>query len=235
MAAVARRLGLLLSGALAAGAAAAPIAEPYRAQGSEPAWSLTIEKGRLTYETPGRRPIAIEAPKPESDEGILYFRAQELSFSVIPVACTDEATGRRYADSVYLTAAGKDFAGCGGAPLPADSLDGTSWHFAEIGGEPTGLTGDILEDDRYALDFGAEAFVGYSGCNRIGGRYRISDGVMNVEGFGSTRRGCGEPHARRERLASRILNGPMKVGRPAPDVLELSGPAGTIRLKRSPD
>jgi len=210
-------------------------AEPYRAQGSKPGWSLVIENGRISYKVDGRRPVDIEAPVPEDDEGVLYYRSKGFALSIMPVACTDKAGGRRYAHSVFLAVGGKDYGGCGGALLPADSLDGTSWYFTEIGGESTGLTGDIFKDDRYALDFGSDGFVGYSGCNRIGGRYRVADGVMTIDEFGSTANGCGEPYRSRELKAWRILSGPMRVGHPSADMMELSGEAGTIRLRRSED
>lgn len=221
--------------ALTTAPAGEPAAEPYRARGSDPAWSLTVAEGRLTYTIGRGRPVTIAAPARSEEEGIFYHRAPGLELSIVPAACSDEASGLRYAHSVLLRVGRKSFGGCGGALLPADSLDGTSWHFAEIAGESTGLTGDIFEDDRYAIDFGADRFAGYSGCNRIGGRYRIADGVMTVEEFGSTRRGCGEPEGRRERAAWRIMSGPMRVSRPSPDQLQLAGEGGTIRLRRIPE
>jgi heat shock protein HslJ len=226
--------GVALALAIALAPGTVPVAEqPYRAQGE--GWSLTIEKGRIGYAADGQEPIAVEAPAPVDEEGILHYRAEGLDLSIVAVACTDQASGRRYSDSVYVTVGDKEYAGCGGAQLPADSLDGTSWYFAEIGGEATGLTGDVFKDDRYALDFGRDRFVGYSGCNRIGGRYRVAEGVMTIDEFGSTRNGCGEPHRRRELLAWRILNAPMRISRPSPDILQLTGEAGEIRLRRGGD
>jgi len=228
-----RSLALALAVAFTPADAHAAPEEPYRAQGE--GWSLTMEKGRIGFSLDGQKPVAVEAPAPVDDEGILYYRAKGLDLSILPLACTDKASGRRYAHSVYLTVGGEDHGGCGGALLPADSLAGTSWYFAEIGGEATGLTGDVFRDDRFALDFESDRFVGYSGCNRIGGRYRIAGGVMTISDFGSTRSGCGDPAARRELLAWRILSGPTRISRPSPDVLQLTGEAGTIRLRRGED
>lgn len=221
--------------ALALAAADGSSAEPYRAQGSNPDWSLTMESGRIAYTIGARGRAGVEAPAPVEDEGIIYYRAKGFELTIMPMACEDKANGRRYAHSVFLTIAGTEHGGCGGALLPADSLDGTSWHFIEIGGESTGLTGHVLMDDRYAVDFGSDRFVAYSGCNRIGGAYRIAGGVMKIENFDSTRRACGEPYGRRELAARRIMSEPMRVSRPSADILQLAGESGTIRLRRSPD
>lgn len=228
-------LAPLLGLCAAAAPAAEPAAEPYRAQGGGPAWSLTMADGRIRYSLGDGTEVALEAPAPIEDGGIRYYRAKGFQFTVMAMPCTDEASGRRYSDTVFLSVGNREHEGCGGALLAADSLDGTSWHFAEIAGEPTGLTGDVFKDDLYAIDFASDRFVGYSGCNRIGGRYRIENGIMTIDEFGSTGRGCADPRGRRERAAWKIMSAPMRVSRPAPDLLQLSGEDGTIRLKRIPE
>jgi heat shock protein HslJ len=205
----------------------------YRAQGHEPAWSLTIAGGRMAFEEASKRPVDVAAPSPDDDEGVLYYKAQGLLVSILPGACTDKASGKRYADAVFITVAGKDYGGCGGAELPAGSLDGTSWHFSEIAGKATELTGDLLKDDRYSIDFGADAFSGYTGCNLIRGRYQVRGGVMTLDKVGLTTSGCAEPAQGLESRAWRILAAPMRVSYPSPDILMLTGEAGSLKLKRS--
>jgi len=222
--------------ALAAAQAGAPPAEPYRASGREPsAWSLTIAGGQMVFESPGRAPISVATPRPATGERTTHYRTRRLEAAINhgPPPC-DGADDRRFADSVFVTIGRTEYAGCGGAELPADSLDGTSWHFAEIAGEDTGLTGDIFRDDRYAVDFSADAMVGYGGCNRFSSGYsRAGDMLTTRPPFGSTRRACPEPIMSRERRLFEILSQPMRVGFPDRETMMLTGEAGAIRLTRT--
>jgi len=227
-------MGLFVFGLALATQTESPVTEPYRALGSDPAWTLTIADGRMTYETADRAPIVVVTPRQTNDEGIINYDTRALDVSVMPVACTDRSTGKRYAHSVYLTVGREERIGCGGAELEADSLDGTSWHFAEIAGEDTGLTGDILRDDRYAIDFSGDSMVGYSGCNRFSAGYVRSGDMMTTRPpFGSTRGACSESIMSRERHLFQILSKPMRVSFPDPDTMLLTGNDGAIRLTRS--
>jgi heat shock protein HslJ len=189
----------------------------------------------MTYEEANGRSLDVAAPRPDDSEGILHYKARGLQVSVMPVACSDKATGQRYAHSVFVTAGGDGRSGCGGALLAPDSLDGTHWKIVEIAGVATELTGDLLRDSRYAIDFGADRFSGYTGCNLIRGGYRIRDGVMILDKVGLTTAGCAEPAEGLETKAWRILAAPMRVTRPSPDMMLLTGEAGTIRLRRDED
>lgn len=224
---------LAVAAMLVAQPTAAP-AEPYRAFGSDPAWSLVIAEGQLRYESPGRPPILVPAPRPVAEPGQISYSTRRLSVDILRVACEDEGSGRRYPDSVMMTVEGRLLAGCGGTVLSADSLDGTSWHFAEIAGDPIPLSGDILRDDIYAVDFSAEAFVGYGGCNRFSARYsRTGDMLTAVQPMMSTRRACPQPAMGREQRLFAILAEPVRIGFPDPDTLLLTGNGGAIRLRRT--
>ena len=213
--------------------AAEPSPGPYRAQGHDPDWTLTIEGTRVRLERPGVRVIAVEAKPPQVEDGITHYESAGLDVDVMPSACTG-ATGKRYSDSVYLSLGGEELGGCGGAEIPADSLNGTSWHFAEIGGEDTGLTGDIFKDDRYGITFGPDSFVGYTGCNRFSGGYIQEDGILTVKPpFGMTTGRCSEPINSRERKLLEVLNSPVTVAFPDATTLVLTGDAGAVKLKRS--
>ncbi|HKR24553.1 MAG TPA: META domain-containing protein [Allosphingosinicella sp.] len=230
---------LILAMALAAQAAAPP-AEPYRASGREPsAWSLTIAGGQMVFESPGRPPISVTAPRPATGDGTTRYRTRRLDVGINhgPPPC-DGADDRRFADSVFVTVGRTEYAGCGGAELPADSLDGTSWHFAEIAGEDTGLTGDIFRDDRYAVDFSADAMLGYGGCNRFSAGYsRAGDTLTTRPPYGMGQRACPDPIMSRERRLFEILSRPMRLSFPDRETMLLTGEAGAIRLTRtrSPD
>lgn len=225
---------LVLAMALAAQAAAPP-AEPYRAAGREPsAWSLTIAGGQMVFESSGRPPIAVATPRPVTSEETTRYRTRRLDVAIARGSppC-DGADDQRYTDSVFVTVGRAEYAGCGGAELPADSLDGTSWHFAEIAGEGTGLTGDILRDDGYAVDFYAEGLVGYGGCNRFSAGYsRTGDMLTLRPPYGMGQRACPEPIMSRERRLFQILSQPMRISFPDRRTMLLTGEAGAIRLTR---
>ena len=205
----------------------------YRAQGSDPDWTLTIDGVRARLERPGKETITVDMKPPQVDDGITHYESAALDVDIVPDPCTG-ATGNRYSDSVYLSLAGEELGGCGGAQISADSLNGTSWHFAEIGGEDTDLTGDVFKDDRYAIDFGPDSFVGYTGCNRFSGAYTQQNGILTVRPpFGMTKRLCAEPIHSRERKLIEILNSPVRISFPDPKTLLLTGDSGAVRLIRS--
>ena len=218
----------------AAQADPAQIQTPYRAHGINSRWTLIIDNGRMTLERPGTRALAVEAPAPELTGDGVRLHDRQLSVEIMRLACTVPATEIRYSDTVYITAGRRELTGCGGEALAADSLADTSWHFAEIDGEVVELTGDLLRDDRYAIDFAADMFVGYGGCNRFSARYsRIDDVLTAQEPWGMTRRACAEPVMGRERRLMEILASPVRVSFPDRSTLLLTGEGGTIRLVRT--
>lgn len=217
---------------LAAMAQTASAAAPYSAVGRDSSWSLSIEAGRLSFVEPGRPEVSVVARRTES-EGSVEYRAGEYVVSTLPSPC-ETASGQRYAESVYVTIGRRELSGCGGAPLAADWLDGTSWHFAEIAGEAVPLTGDLLRDDRYAIDFGADGFMGYGGCNRFSAAYSRSGDTLTAHApWGATVGRCSDPVMARERRLLQILTAPVRLSFPDRETLVLTGEAGTIRLRRT--
>jgi heat shock protein HslJ/uncharacterized membrane protein len=219
---------------LALAGQSAPPAGAYSALGHDPAWSLTITDGLIALARPGQPTVSATARRSQGD-GMVQYRAREIDVAILSSPC-DGADGRRYADAVFVTVGAQEMGGCGGALLPAGSLDGTSWHLVEIAGSAIALTGDIFRDDVYAVDFGAEGFVGYGGCNRFSARFsRVGDMLTVVPPFMSTRHACAEPAMSREQRLFQILNAPVRVSFPDADTLVLTGTAGSIRLRRTRD
>jgi heat shock protein HslJ len=226
---------LLFALALAA-QSASTIADPYHAQGTDPDWSLIIADGRMTFEMPGRPAVSVTTPPQRDDEGILRFDTPTLGVSIMPMACTDRLSGRRYPHAVDVTIGHIEQSGCGGTELASDSLDGTSWHFAEIGGEAVPLTGDLLRDDAYAIDFSADGFVGYDGCNRFSAAYsRNADNLTAHAPWGSTMGRCADSAMARAARLRQILAEPVRISFPDSTSMVLTGGHGTVRLVRTPD
>ncbi|HEV2865914.1 MAG TPA: META domain-containing protein [Allosphingosinicella sp.] len=223
----------LLFAVIIAAPAASAQAQSYRAVGVEQNWTLTIADGVLRFERPGHEPVSAPASPPERTEYGDRYQAGPVTVETIPYPCRDPLSGARYRDSVEVTVSGEEFGGCGGRIFPADSLEFTSWHFSAIDGHPTQLTGDLLRDGRYAVDFGPGMLVGYSGCNRFHANY-VRDGnrlTVSLQGRGITR--CAPPIGPLEQRLFEILSQPLEISFADSEALTLSGPQGSIRLKRS--
>lgn len=217
----------------AAWQAAVPESESYRVVGEDAPWTLTIADGRLTYEAPGQPAISEPAPAPEEEQGTVYYRAARIEASPIPGVTCQASDGRRYTDWVFVTVDGEQLAGCGGTELPEGSLAGTSWLFVEIDGEATELTGDLLRDDRFAIDFHVGGFVGYGGCNRFSAGYSQDEDVATThEPWGRGARNCGHAVTGRETRLLEILAAPLRISHPDPEMMVLTGERGTVRLRR---
>lgn len=225
-------IAALLAMLAAPQAALAP--EAYRAIGEDAPWTLTIAEGRLSFEAPGRPAVSMPAPKPANDDGMLYYQSRRLSVSVMPGVTCEAFDGRRYSDAVYVSIGQDDFSGCGGIALAADALAGTSWLFAEIDGEATELTGDLLRDDRFAIDFHVDGFVGYGGCNRFAAAYSQSGDLVTTHGpWSRGARNCGPRVTDRETRLLQILSEPFRVSRPDAETMVLTGERGAVRLRRT--
>lgn len=88
-------------------------AESYRALGTEPFWSITIEGGRMTYETP-EGGFSVPAPRgQELDDGRLW-EIRRITLQSSNQECSDGMSDRRYAQTVRAVVDGRALQGCGG-------------------------------------------------------------------------------------------------------------------------
>jgi heat shock protein HslJ/uncharacterized membrane protein len=200
--------------------AAAPT-EPYLASGQ--GWTLRIAEGRVTYAPEGGPQLSFATPPLSRDETGWSFEAPELSFQAFIGGCEDEASGRRYTQSVWLQIGKTEIQGCGGEALPEGSVVHTSWMIREISGTP-------VRGASWTLDFHADSFLAYTGCNRIeGGLSQRGDTLLLVPRAGTVRR-CSEPVGGCERALLRVLTKPVKLRFADRRTLVLSGEAGSVTL-----
>ncbi|MBX3562007.1 MAG: META domain-containing protein [Sphingomonas sp.] len=219
-------LGLLL-----AGCATVPPAddgEPYRARGTEPFWSVTIGGGRMVYEGLDQPRVDVPAPAPRPFGAGRRYESAAFTVDISPGPCSDGMSDFTYPDSVRVAFEGAEppLMGCGGEPLPPETLAGTNWSIVEIGGE--GVSGEL-----YHLSFSGDRISGRAGCNRFSGGYRQNGETLTVGGLAMTRMACPGPGMTHERRFGEIVSGPVRIGFPAGDMLELTGAAGTIRARRA--
>lgn len=118
-------------------------------------------------------------------------------------------------------------------PAATGSLDDTSWHIAAVGGERTPLSGDLLADDVYAVDFAGGSIMGYGGCNRFTGSYALAGDLLTVTLGGSTRGACAPTVMAREHRLFEILGSPVRIRRVDRRRLLLANERGEIELVRS--
>jgi heat shock protein HslJ len=204
----------------------------YRALGTEPFWSVTIGGGRMVFDTP-EGGFSVVAPAPRTTFNGRRYETARLTVDITHGECSDGMSDRRYADTVRVTADGRELSGCGGDILPPAALAGTSWAIVAIGGEA--VSGEL-----YHLSFTSERMSGQAGCNRFTGDYRVSGDTLTVGALAMTRMACvsldgatGRDPMAHERRFGEIVSGPVRVSFPNGDTLVLTGANGEIRLRRA--
>jgi heat shock protein HslJ len=83
------------------------------------------------------------------------------------------------------------------------------------------------------MQFTADRLSGQAGCNRFSGGYTLGGDTLTPGALAMTRMACPGPAMGHEQRASHILNGPVRITYPDGDTLVLTGPDGSIRLRRS--
>jgi uncharacterized membrane protein/heat shock protein HslJ len=200
--------------------------DAYRAIGTEPFWSVTIVDGQMRYETPDSRDLVVPAPQARPTANGYRYETRRLTVDVTHAPCSDGMSDRRYADTVRVTADGRELRGCGGEILPPTSLADTSWAIVDIGGE-------TVSGERYAMQFTADRIGGQAGCNRFGGSYALAGETLTPGMIVATQMACPEPAMMHEGRTLEILRGPLAVSFPDGDTMVLTGNGGSIRLRRA--
>jgi heat shock protein HslJ len=96
-------------------AAPAAAAKPYRALGTEPFWSLSIERKRMTFDLMDHPKVRQPTPKPRKTRFGRIYWTRRISVAIITnQPCSDGMSDYVYRDDVTVTVDGKKFLGCGG-------------------------------------------------------------------------------------------------------------------------
>ena len=117
-------------------------------------------------------------------------------------------------------------AGCTTVGAGAAKLDGSEWSVAAINGRAT------PGNDAYRMDFRDGRAGGRFGCNRFGGTYAASAGVIAFGPIVATRMACPDPAMSFETQGLKVLQLPVAMNRASANRLELSNSAGSIVLER---
>lgn len=179
------------------------VLEPYfTARGNEPGWIVRFDKEKIAFEgNYGETKITV--PKPDgrpSFNGMRYV-TDRLTVDVTHATCTDDMSGRRYAETVTVFVGGKQFRGCGGRNLPPESLNDTVWKIVMMDQMP------VLEGAQTELRFSGGRVSGTAGCNRVTGSYSLSGNDLTFGEMATTRMMCGEKQMAQEAKFLALLKG----------------------------
>ncbi|MBX3593839.1 META domain-containing protein [Sphingomonas sp.] len=171
--------------ALAGPALARPDA-PYRAVGTEPFWSLTIDDRAIIFEPMEGRALRVARPRPIVGFNGEIYRTPRLSVDVTHVRCNDGMSDRTYRDTVKVTLGRRVLSGCGGPAIAGAAraaVDG-DWHIQRIANAP------VANRDRVTIRFAEGRVSGDAGCNRFSGSFRLDRGIVSIGPLATTRRAC---------------------------------------------
>ncbi|WP_106639368.1 META domain-containing protein [Allosphingosinicella vermicomposti] len=207
----------------------------YRALGTEPGWTVTIEDDRIVYDGEyGEVRFSVPRPEPRTTFNGHRYEARSathsLTVDITHQRCNDGMSDRIFTDTVMVIADGKTFRGCGGDILSSDelvSLADTRWTIAAIAGEP------VEADGRYFLNFTADRMNGKAGCNNLSGRYGVAGSTLTAGPIAATKMACPEPYMAREQKAFDILSRPAQLSYQDGDTVIVRSAAGEIVLKRA--
>lgn len=206
-----------------------PAPAAYMAIGTEPGWTLEITPERLNYAGDyGETKIVVPNPGAAPSMNGKTYAAGRLAIVIKHAACSDGMSDRRYADTVRVIADGKAVHGCGGDILPPDTLAGSSWTFASIGGVP------VAADRSTSLSFDGTRLSGSAGCNRFSGVYTAAGRTLTAGPLMATEMACPGAGMTQEQVFFKLMAAPVAIGFPTDGTMEITGVDGqTAMLKRA--
>lgn len=218
--------GLLL--AAAGPALAQGNAQTWRAAGTEPFWSVTLDGRTMRYEAPGQRGFTVNKPRPIVGFNGESYRTRRLSVDITHVPCSDGMSDRRYPDTVRVTVDRRTLKGCGGTPLPqAPRIANSSWTIESVSGI-RGPAGNA------SIAFTGNRVSGSTGCNRFNGTWREERGRLILGPLATTKMACMGPGMNTERAVLDLLGQPLSIeqgrGRGS---LVLAGRNGRLELREA--
>ena len=217
---------------LAGPAVAAPGEAPYRALGTEPGWTLTIDHGLIRYIGDyGRTRVTTTAPQPRPSFNGRRYVTPRITIDITRVPCNDGMSDREFPEQVMVTVGRRTVRGCGGDPIVAPArvpvIDG-KWLIETVAGHA------IRGGRQAVISFADGRISGNSGCNGFGGSYRFARGTLTAGPLISTKMACAGPVMLEEQAIFQLLGRPLSVSSNRNGKLVLSaGGARTMVLVRA--
>ena len=176
----------------------------FTAKGNEPGWIVRFDAEKIAFEGDyGEVKITVPKPDGRSSAGGMRYVTDRLTVDVTHASCTDDMSGRRFAETVTVLANGKEYRGCGGRNLPPEKLTDTVWTISMLDQLPAA---DGVQTE---VRFADGKISGTAGCNRFFGTYTQSKNVLNFGVVASTKIMCPEKQMAQEKAFLRLLSGPV--------------------------
>jgi len=203
----------------------------YRASGTEPFWSLTIDARTMRFEAPGRQPVSVATPKVIHGFAGEMWQTRRINVNTNHIKCSDGMSDRSYPDTVTVTVDGRTYKGCGGEPVaaPATGLIEGSWRIEALNGRP------VARGTSPTIAFDNGRVSGNASCNRFNGSFTFARGRLNTDRVASTRMACiDQTRNLQEQTILGLLGDRLTVSRNRAGKLVLTGPRGrSMTLVRS--
>ncbi|WP_343519325.1 META domain-containing protein [Sphingomonas sp.] len=202
---------------------------PYRALGTEPGWTLTIDSRQMRYDGDyGETKVTVRTPRAQAIRGGRRYAARGMTVEITNRECSDGMSDRHYADTVRVTVRGRTVNGCGGEVWELPELTGQRWRIQQIG--------NVFRPQRPSqatMQFFPDRLSAAPGCNSHNGGYRIARGRLVAGSLAATRKACPAALMRRDAEFAAILRQPLKVTAPREGTVVLTAPDGRqIVLRR---
>jgi heat shock protein HslJ len=186
-------------------------AEPYRALGTEPFWSLTIDGSRIRYQPAEGRVVTVAKPRPIVGFNGERYVTRGLTVDITHVECSDGMSDRTFHDTVTVTRRGRTLRGCGGnvlseQPAPGSLIEG-EWRIQSIAGRPP------VAQSNPRVTFTSTKMSGSTGCNNFNGGFRFDRGRLTAGPLATTRRACPGALNTQEQKLIKLFGKPLSVSR----------------------
>ena len=205
-----------------------PASEAYRAVGTEPFWSLTLDARDMRFESANGLRVSEPTPRVQGGFAGDIYRGRRIVVNIVHRECSDGMSDRRYPDQVQVYVDGREYRGCGGPERmyqggweqgygdsgygdPGYGYDNRAARIDRTNWRVTRINGLQVPSGSYYINFLPERRVTAKfGCNEMNGSYRFAGDRLDFGGgLATTRMAC--PDMSFETRANNVFARPLRV------------------------